>query len=733
MVTRYVSGLIALVAVLAFSAALPAADPPHPVMTWVKRHPVEGAAKPSPRMGYETTYGYDPVSRLLVRYGGHNQGGGGEQNAEVWTYDLDKDIWALMEANDAPPGVCCGQQNVFDEAARRFVRFPSFSGSHGWQSYREIRLKDSSAWTYDLATNTWRNMRPCPGPFPHPLRGAAWDPHHQVTVIHGGETANHGTVVYDLYANTWTQMKPPDPKPEPNLSQPGFTYDAVRRVFVLFGSQFDRDERTWVYDLRKNRWSVLEVVEHPSNKVKEASPVLAADTRNGIILCSIRGEDRQLQTWALDVEKRQWTRLNLPAEPDPSGSRNRVITYLADRNLFVLENRTGGDEGKQKSEQQIWTFRYAEALAPPQPPDLAVKTEKGAAVLSWNAPPGGAAAWNVYRGEGARPWEVALQAVARGVKGETFKDTGLKEGGIYIYQVRPADAEGKEGPLSRLARTQPPVVTDVVASVVGEKRVELQWPKAAAEDVVGYHVERADVAVYANDQVRRIKDRYKDRWVWVQTGRTDERGAAEKDRHEPTAWPAVGAVKSIGAFRRLTSLPVSDASYPDGSIDLASGQKEPAEPLSESRPLHKDGVDAGGKPYRYAACAYRVVAVNRLGTESGPSPLVFTWPSAVQYLFSKEEGKDAARLKWKANPEKGLQGYLVYRHDGRYDKELIARLTPEPIAATEFLDPASGTGTRRYEVVAVDALGQEGEPSQPVWSRREWARFYVPYVGEWHQ
>jgi hypothetical protein len=67
----------------------------------------------------------------------------------------------------------------------------------------------------------------------------------------------------------------------------------------------------------------------------------------------------------------------------------------------------------------------------------------------------------------------------------------------------------------------------------------------------------------------------------------------------------------------------------------------------------------------------------------------------------------------------------------------MVRLTPQPIRATEFLDQQAGYplggGTRRYEIVAVDALGQEGEPSQPVWSRREWRRYYVPYVGEWHQ
>ena len=171
----------------------------------------------------------------------------------------------------------------------------------------------------------------------------------------------------------------------------------------------------------------------------------------------------------------------------------------------------------------------------------------------------------------------------------------------------------------------------------------------------------------------------------------------------------------------------------DEAVDLAAGQKEPSEPAAGGSPLAADALDAGGKPYRFGLYAYRVVAVNRLGVESGPSPFYFTYPAAVQHVFAKEEGADKARLKWQPNREKGIRGYLVYRQDGRYDNEAISRLTPEPIAATEFLDETAGKGTRRYEAVAVDALGQEGEPSQPVWSRREWRKFYEPYVGEWHQ
>ncbi len=46
--------------------------------TWVKRSPLPGGP-PSPRLGYEGACVWDTKHHLLIRYGGHNQGGGGAQ------------------------------------------------------------------------------------------------------------------------------------------------------------------------------------------------------------------------------------------------------------------------------------------------------------------------------------------------------------------------------------------------------------------------------------------------------------------------------------------------------------------------------------------------------------------------------------------------------------------------------------------------------------------------------
>jgi len=47
-----------------------------------------------------------------------------------------------------------------------------------------------------------------------------------------------------------------------------------------------------------------------------------------------------------------------------------------------------------------------------------------------------------------------------------------------------------------------------------------------------------------------------------------------------------------------------------------------------------------------------------------------------------------------------------------------------------FRDNSPGGGHARYSVVAVDSLGQEGEPSSPVWFGQSYQGFFT---GDWHQ
>ena len=627
------SGLVLVIVLIAASVSTSVTAQPDlltplagPTNTWIKRTPLPSTPV-SPRLGYEGACAWDGKHRVIIRYGGHNQGGGGEQGSEVWTCDPITWRWTLKEPNTSPPGVCCNAQNAFDPSGGRYIRFPSFSGSHGWQWWREIYLNDASVWTYDLASNTWRNMRPLPAPHVAPLRCASWDSDEQVIVVFGGEGGPRETLTYNPHRNEWRWMKPKS-QPEPR-SGGQMAYDVAHQVHVMFGSQFNNDPHTWLYDLRKNEWRDAKPPTMPP--VDKNDAVLTYDPLRKVVVAVVKmttgtedSAQHRLETWTYEAGANKWTKINPAQEPDPSGSRARQLLFAPELGLAVLENCPG-----KPREQQLWTLRLADtplAAAPPPVPQ---------------------------------------------------------------------------------PHREPRIVEDAVVSVLSSTRVELTWKAPEDARIVGYHVERAVVEVVSEDQLVRLKK---------QTPPQDE--------------PSVGALRRIGAFARLTTAPMKATTFIDTNIDLTRSQAVTNEPVYE-RQFNREQFDEAGRPYRFAVFAYRIRGVNEFG-ESGPSPAFFTIPSAPQWLFSKEEST-TCHLKWTGNAEKGLKGYRVYRMNGRYDKDPIPRLTADPIPATSYSDATAGKSSRRYYVVAVDALGQEGFPSAPAWFEREWKQYYKPFVGEWHQ
>ena len=105
--------------------------------------------------------------------------------------------------------------------------------------------------------------------------------------------------------------------------------------------------------------------------------MLAYDGRSRLVVAVVKvteGEgDRarhRLETWTFDAGRNTWTKADPPREPDPSGSRARMLAYVPDPALTVLENRTHPPQGP--AEQQIWTYRPAgpgvDAPPAPEPP-----------------------------------------------------------------------------------------------------------------------------------------------------------------------------------------------------------------------------------------------------------------------------------------------------------------------------------------------------------------------------
>ncbi|MHC4743969.1 MAG: Kelch repeat-containing protein, partial [Planctomycetota bacterium] len=638
----------------ALAVPLAAIDLTQPPNTWVKRSPLADSP-PCPRLGYEGACAWDNDRKLFIRYGGHNQGGGGAQYSEIWTYDPFTGKWTLKEPDMSPPGVCCAQQNIYDPVHSRYVRFPAFSGSHGWQWFRNIYLNNSTIWVYDLDENRWRDLRPLPAPRVTGLRCASWDSDAQVVVIFGGETNYEGTVVYDPHSNTWTKMRPAI---EPPFRSGGnMVYDSAHKLHIMFGAQFTDDPRTWAYDLRRNEWRDLKPALSPPTNKNDA--VMAYDSLNNVVVAIVKittGEDEnakhRLETWTYDTGKNTWTKMNPPREPDSTSNRARVLAFAPELGSTILENRTRSKPGPP--EQQIWTYCYdrpksrSSELMPPM--NLQITTAANAAILTWKPSLSeGATNHAIYRGTGENPWTVDYRKIVSVGAGETaYRDDGLQAGVVYYYAVR-ATGDGLISEPSLKVRTQSLIVEDAVVSVLSENQVHLSWTAPQSDDIVGYNIERADVEVWTDDQLKRLKSKV-----------------------APLTRPSAGAIKRIGRFRQITSRPIKDRTFVD-RVNLANRNAVEGPAVFESR-FHDEHLDRSGKPYGLAVFAYRIRAVNALGVVSGPSPYFLTIPSAPRWVFSKEDG-DTCLLKWARNPEKALKGYRVYRLDGRWEKDPISRLT----------------------------------------------------------
>ncbi len=690
------TAVAALVVVWAFcawpaaGAGLDAAD--HPENVWVKQSPREGA--PVPQVGWEGSGAYAPHGRKWIHFGGHD---GIPQGCHLFLWDLASGVWRQQFPNTAPPGVCCVDgSDVFDVANRRFVAFPGASLGHAYQWSRGVRLKGSNVWLYDPDTNSWTDMRPPPYKAPEKYSreviggicsGATYDPVRGLTTAFGGTGAGgagNALFVYDAYANQLEQMQAAN-RP-PSRDGMGLAYDAAHDCLVMFGSQYLSDGKTWIYRFGTNAWEAHDLNPHPpaaKGETYSTIPRMAYDAINEIILCVVwLGETGGHQTWAFDAGSMRWTALNPAVEPDPSKSRSRNLAFSPEHNLFILESMAV-DAGLQ-----LWTYRYRKASGrgPAAPTALEVATDSDRATLSWQrSSSAGVKAYNVYRAQAARPWQAAFTRIGT-TTGTTFEDVGLAAGQVYFYKAMAVGPDGTEGPASFTARTQPRAVIEPVVSVLAADRVEVTWDPHPARDVVGYNVYRGVASV------------------------------ATVTKGTPSAWqdndpeypePVVVRVTDITAVRRLNREPLADAAFVDTEVDLG-----------------KAGPESGD--YRCAVYAYVVHAVNRLGTESGPSPYALTIAAEPQNVLLRERD-GTAELRWDRSTERGVVGYRVYTL-GKSHWEIV-RLTDDPVTTTTFSHEPTRDPTR-YWVVPVDVLGQEGQPSSPVWYGRRYTGFFE---GDWHQ
>ena len=692
--------------------------------TWVKRSPLPGGP-PSPRLGYESSWAYDPVHGKMIRWGAHDPGGGGPQLSETWTFDLNTCRWDFVRTNNNPPGNCCCRESVFDCRRNLFVRFSYPAFGHGWFWDRSRYLREDTVWTFDLGARRWIDMRPGRGPGLNVGKPAFYDAKRDIIWVYDTKLRT-----YDPYTNRWKTANMSEAIGKRTYA--GMALDLAHDSIVLFGDHYQSDPRTWVYDIAKDRWTDMKPKVHPPGI--RSCPTMVYDSLNRrMILVTLADRwdtkdpaKRRMETWTYNLARNEWTKMNPPREPDYSGTRGRLMRYLPDRNIVILEGRTS-------REQQIWTYRLA-ATPPPEPPvptptGLSLTSSPGNATdffkLTWRPVPRQVelAGYHVYRAdvEPGKPWQVTFRRRTRKPITATQFSDGIRQFPRRIgrYRVTAVSKDGRESAPSRQLRTQPRLIINSRVDVLARNKVVFSWEASKDKGVLGYVVERAVLRpISAAQKIQTVKQYA----AGIDLGVMVERAA-------------------LGQFVRLTPQPIKATSFTD-TVDLskkATIKKILWQPWFGSKGLAgaTTTYDMKKPGCPFAIYAYRVRTVGPLGfgNEGGDSPYQMTVPNEVEDLWSKEEGQ-GVRLRWSPSPHKGMKGYLVYRLNGRFvSPGCVVQLTPQPIRETKFFDRDAGGRSRRYYVVVVDALGQQGLPSHAVWGFRPWRRHYAPWLPKdgWHQ
>jgi HEAT repeat protein len=644
---------------------LPASQQPE--NTWVcRKWPIDFDDYRCVNTSYEAGMVFDGASGKALKWGAHGQRCDVPQLNETWLYDVASNTWTEKHSPVKPVGMCGTWGLSFDESQGKVMSMRGYGGGHGWQWGRGKSLRQSVPWVYDSVKDRWVPVRPTSNPGSRGFTSLAYVKPYQVHVIAGGQggarKGSQNVWVYDMYANKWHMLPVGEPFPGRRAHETTLYMDNVKKIYFRGGSYgaSKKDHGTWIYDLATNTWKNAR--DDSRKDVPVGHKPVEYDPVSGNVLAFLTHMGRAAAVWSYDPVKNKYRKL--PAAKGPSPHHDSVdMCYDPANNVFVLDGGHTGWETDHIAVREVWTYKHvnrelAESAFDGPPRDLKIAIRRGKARLSWKQVKG-AAGYNVFRGEGTLPWKIKYSKItAAPLTRAEFRDpTVLPTGGkkLAFYYVVPVDKAGKAGASSFKVRTQPAIPQELVVSVMANRSVELAWKKSPEKDVVGYHV-------YAT-------------------------AAAPRKRL------VTNCIEMDSGWQRLTTRPVKKAKFVD-----------------------KRKLAATEGAFGHEVRNYQVRAVNSLGIESGPSARGFTLTSSVPSVAVRANTDGSATITWARSPEQGILGYVVYRLE-EVRNSAVVRLNAHPLKTLSFTDRAETPRAerRRYYVVAVDALGQEGMPSSGAW------------------
>ncbi len=253
---------------------------------------------------------------------------------ETWVYNLTANVWTLLSPVGGIKPSARDSHTMVNIGGDQVLLFG------GWLN--------NETWVYDLSANTWTQMNPVGG-----IKPSARS-HHAMAYIGsdqallfggGGEYSNDETWVYDLSANTWTQMNPVGGvKPSARFSS-AMANIGGDRVLLFGGNDSAENDETWIYDLSANIWTLR-------NPVGGTKP----SARSDLAMANIGGDQVILfgggfgiwsdQTWMYDLSANTWAQMNPVGGVKPSARAGHAMANIVGDQVLLFGGWYGTYDGE---------------------------------------------------------------------------------------------------------------------------------------------------------------------------------------------------------------------------------------------------------------------------------------------------------------------------------------------------------------------------------------------------
>jgi hypothetical protein len=226
-------------------------------------------------------------------------------------------------------------------------------------------------WIYDVAANTWTQVEPPSAPTPRDNTAVAYDAESDRIILYAGavsdgkifDYAPRDTWVFDMKTKTWTQMKSQGPAYSFGHSM---VYDSESDCMIIFGG-VNVDAKlamndTWAYDYNTDTWTEMKPAVRPPARNFQS---MVYDSKADRVIMWGGGawtdaeSDKSL--WVYDYNTDTWEERKPSGGPSVRSFQNMAYDSKADR-IILYGGYTGSIETKfifqLYNSSETWAYDY---------------------------------------------------------------------------------------------------------------------------------------------------------------------------------------------------------------------------------------------------------------------------------------------------------------------------------------------------------------------------------------